>query len=183
MTIEQAIAQYVSAWSASALRGSRAQTLGKVLHTVFAPVLGEDLAILTAAQVAELRARLGRRGPSGGALLGRVRELHWNATRTFIRWCVSQRLLTLDPLGPRPIRHLGELAQRLREDAGLFRRDLAQQTGLSLPTLRQFESGRIRLGREQLLQLLAHPCMARLPDAAQAAGLGLGLGNNGAGKP
>jgi hypothetical protein len=183
MTIDQAIAQYVSGWSASALRGPRAKTLGKALRIVFAPVLGEDLAILTAAQVAELRARLGRRGPNGGVLLGRVRELHWSATRTFIGWCVARRLLTRDPLGPRPVRHLGELAQRLREDAGLLRSDLAQQTGLPLPTLRQFENGRIPLSREQLLRLLAHPCMARLPDAAKAAGLGLGLGNNGVHKP
>jgi len=183
MTIQDAISEYVRAWSAHESRRSRAEALDNVLRTVFASVLAEDLAILTAAQVDELRARLGRQAPGAVPLRGRVRELHWRAGRNFIRWCVVHRLLTGDPLGIQPARHLGELARRLRLDAGLARHDLAKQTGVPLPTLSHFETGRLLLSREQLLQLLGHPAMARLPDEAQAAGLGLGLGNNGVGKP
>ena len=102
--------------------------------------------------------------------------------REFVRWCVAERFLNQDPLGPRPVEHLGELVRQLRQDAGILRRDLAKQTGLSLQTLGRFETGRMNLRRAQLLRLLRHPCMARLPDRAKAAGLLLGLGNNGLGQ-
>ena len=183
MTIEQAIAHYLDARKAQGLRLSLVETLGRALRRVFESVLAEHIAILTADQVDELQARLGRRdGRRGEPLMGLNRELHWSASRSFLRWCVRQRLLTWDPLAPRKAKHLGELARRLREEAGLYRRDLAAQIGLTLPVLRNFETARGHLSREELLRLLQHPCMARLPQKAQEADLDLGLGNNGVGK-
>ena len=183
MKIEEAIAHYLEVRKSHGLTPSQVDTLGRVLRTVFESVLAEHIAILTAGQVQELRARLGRRGVRAGKpILGRTRDMHWSACRTFLRWCVQHRLLTADPLAPRKAKHIGELARRLREEAGLFRRELANQTGLHITTLRNFETGRLHLSREQLLRLLRHPAMARLPAQVKEAGLDLGLGNNGVGK-
>ena len=182
MTIEQAIARYLSACKDRGLHETTVATLSRALHTVFKPVLAEHIAILTADHVNELRAQLGRRSRPGGPILGHTRDLLWSISRPFLSWCVRQRLLTKDPLAPRVVQHLGELARRLREEAGLSRRDVAAQTGLLVATLQNFETGRLRLSREQLLRLLKHPCITRLPDQAKEAGVALGLGNNGVGK-
>jgi len=183
MKIEEAIVRYLEARTAQGLRLSSVETIRRALRTVFEVVLTEHIAILTADQMNELRARLGRAGVrQSGPILGRTRDLRWGASRTFLSWCVQQRLLTADPLAPRKAKHIGELARRLREGAGLFRRDLANQAGLPITTLRNFETGRLHLSREQLLLLLKHPAMARLPEKVKAAGLDLGLGNNGVGK-
>ena len=183
MKIEQAIALYLDTRKAQGLRLFAVATLGRTLHTVFESVLAEHIAILTADQVAELRARLGRRGVlPDGPILGRRRDLYWGTIRRFLSWCIQQRLLAGDPLA-RKAKHLGELARQLREEAGLFRHALAAQVRLSVPTLRQFETARRSLSREQLLRLLQHPTMTHLPVMAREAGLDLGLGNNGVGKP
>lgn len=182
MTIEQAITRYLDACKAKGMHGSTVETLGRALRTVFAPVLAEHIAILTAEQVSELRAALGRRRRQGGPILGHTRDLIWIISRPFLSWCVQQRLLTKDPLWPREAKHLGVLARRLREEAGLSRRDLAAQTALPLTTLSLFETARIHLSREQLLRLLQHPTMARLPDKAKETALALDVGNNGVGK-
>ena len=183
MKIENAITRYLEGRRAEGLRASTVETLGRTLRMVFESLLTEHIAILTADQVNELRARLGRRGVRPDEpLLGQARELHWGTARTFLSWCVEQKLLTIDPLAPRKPKHIGEVARRLREATGLFRRDFANQTGLHITTLRNFETGRLNLSREQLLRLLQHPCMARLPEQVQEAGLELGLGNNGTGK-
>lgn len=183
MTIEETIARYLDACKARGLRVSTLQTIRRRLHTFFEPVLTEHLAILTADQVNELRARLGRQqGRRSQPLLGSTRELYWRTSRDFLLWCVQQRLLTTNPLEPRLPRHLGEVVRRLRQEAGLSHQDLAEQTELPLGTLRSFESSRASLRREELLRLLHHPEMARLPDEAKAAGIPLGLGNNGVGK-
>ena len=184
MKIEQAVALYVDTRKAQGLRLFAVSTLDRTLRTVFESVLSEHIAILTTDQVAELRARLGRRGVRpDGPILGLRRDLHWRTSRRFLSWCVQQRLLTMDPFAPRKPKHLGELARQLREEAGLFRHALAAQVRLSVPTLRQFETARRSLSRERLLRLLLHPTTARLPDKAREAGLNLGLGNNGVGKP
>ena len=181
MTIEEAIVRYLNARRAQGLRW--VETLGRTLRVVFESVLTEHIAILTTDQVNELRARLGRRdGRQSAPLQGRARDLHWRMSRTFLAWCVHQGLLTKDPLAPRKAQHLGELVRRLREEAWISRRDLANQTGLIVTTLGRFETARLNLNREQLLRLLHHPSMARLPDKAKEAGLDLGLGNNGVGK-
>ena len=182
MKIEEAIARYLDTCSVQGLRTSTVETLRKRLRSFFEPVLDEQLAILTAEQVDELRARLGRPGRPGGPLLGSLRELHWRTSRTFLSWCVQQQLLTLDPLAPRAVRHIGEVARRLREEAALSRQELAAQTGLPFLKLSRFETARANLSREELLRLLQHPSMDSLPDQVKAAGLELGLGNNGVGK-
>ena len=61
MTIEQAISRYLDARKAQGLRLSLVETLGRALRRVFESVLAEHIAILTADQVDELQARLGRR--------------------------------------------------------------------------------------------------------------------------
>ena len=177
MTIEEAIERYVAV-----LRPSRARGVRTTLHRFFEAVLSENVAILTAAQVKELRARLVRRGGLCEPLTDRARDLHWRTGRRFLTWCVEQHLLTTDPLALRPAQHIGELVRRLRENAGIFRRALARQTGLARTTLLHFETGRVPLTRDLLLRLLRHPSMAALPDEAKKAGLDLGLGNNGAGE-
>ncbi len=183
MTIQEAIHGYLTSRREQGLQQSTIELRGAALRLVCKTVLGEQLAILTHAQVAELRARLWRMaGAHAGPLVARTIERHWRTLREFVRWCVAKRLLNKDPLGPRPVEHLGELVRQLRQDAGILRRDLASAIGLSLQTLGRFETGRLGLTRAQLLRLLRHPCMARLPDRAKAAGLLLGLGNNGLGQ-
>ena len=183
MTIEEAINCYLSSRTAQGLRRSTLELRTASLRLACKTVLGEHLAILTNAQLAELRARLWRMaGAHPSPLVARTLERHWRTLREFVRWCVAERLLNKDPLAPRPVEHLGELVRQLRQDAGMLRRDLARAIGLSLQTLGRFETGRLGLTRAQLLRLLRHPCMARLPERAKAAGLLLGLGNNGVGK-
>ena len=177
MTIAEAIDLYVAA-----LRPPLAEVVRSTLHFFFDSLLAENVAILTAAQLRELRARLGRRGGPRQPLASGARDLHWRTARTFIAWCVEQRLLNTDPCASPKAQHLGELVRRLREDAGILRRDLAQQTGLSLATLQRFETSRLSLSRQDLLRLLLHPSMSTLPERAKEAGLSLGQGNNGVGK-
>ena len=182
MTIQEAIDGYLIFSREQGLQRSTIELRGAALRLVCKTLLGEELAILTHAQVAELRARLWRTaGAHASPLVVRTLERHWRTMREFVRWCFAERLLNKDPFGPRPVEHLGELVRRLRQDAGMSRRELARAIGLSLNTLGRFEIGRLRLTRAQLLRLLRHPCMARLPDRAKAAGLLLGLGNNGLG--
>ena len=177
MTIAEAIERYVAV-----LRPSLAEGVRTTLLRFFDAVLLENVAILTAAQVKELRACLVRRGGLREPLTDRARDHHWRTGRRFLTWCVEQRLLSADPLAPRKPEHIGELVRRLREESGIFRRDLANQAGLPIATLRSFETGRLHLSREQLLHLLKHPAMASLPEKVKEAGLDLGLGNNGVGK-
>ena len=177
MTIAEAIDLY-----AAELRPRLAEVVRRTLHRFFDSVLAENVAILTAAQINELRARLGRRGGPRKPLASGARDLHWRTARTFITWCVAHRVLNTDPCAPRRAQHLGDLVRRLREDAGLLRRELAEQTGLALETLQRFETARLSLSRQELLGLLLHPSMATLPDRAKESGLSLGLGNNGVGK-
>ena len=177
MTIAEAIELYVAE-----LRPRLAEGVRRTLQRFFDSVLAENVAILTAAQISELRARLGRRGGPRKPLAGGARDLHWRTARTFITWCVKQRVLNTDPCAPRQAQHLGDLVRRLREDAGLLRRELAEQTGLTIATLQSFETNRVSLSREDLLRLLLHSSMATLPERAKESGLSLGLGNNGVGK-
>ncbi len=78
-------------------------------------------------------------------------------------------------------KHIGQLVQRLREAAGLTRRELATQAKLPCTTIRNIESGRRISSTETIYALLLHPAMATLPERAKAAGLSLGVGDNGAG--
>lgn len=182
MTIGEAVARYLADRQRTGFRPSMLDALRRMLHTVFAPVLSAHIAVLTPEQVRELRARLGRPGVQNKRLSMSARERLWRTSRAFLLWCVQQQLHTRDPLVPRPVLHLGELARRLRQEAGILRRDLAAQTDLLDTTLGHFETGRVLLSREQLLRLLQHPCMVLLPDKAKEAGVALGLGNNGVGK-
>lgn len=183
MKIEEAIARYIGACLNQGLRPSAIQTIRKRLYRMFEPVLAEQVAILTAEQIDALRARLGRPGLPRAPLVGSMRELHFRTTRSFLFWCIEQQLLGVDPLAPRTVHHIGETVRRLREAAGLLRSELASQIGLSLQTLSRFESARAQLSREELLRLLQHPSMEYLPEEVRKAGLELGLGDNGVGKP
>ena len=83
---------------------------------------------------------------------------------------------------PWPFTHLGQIVRWLREEAGLTRSQMEAQTGISAPTIRNIEKNRHKLTAATLRKLLAHPAMVTLSARAQAAGLPLGLGPQGAGK-
>lgn len=86
MTIEEAIARYLDVRKAEGLPSSTTETIGRALRTVFEAVLAEHLAILTADQVAELHAWLGRRGVRrNGPILGRTKDLYWSTSRRFLK--------------------------------------------------------------------------------------------------
>lgn len=74
---------------------------------------------------------------------------------------------------PRAFTHLGDIVRWLREAAGLTRRQLEAQTGISDSTIRNIEKNRHRLTAATLRKLLVHPAMAALPERARAAGLTL----------
>jgi len=72
-------------------------------------------------------------------------------------------------------RHLGELARQLREAAGLTRRELGEQVGLSDMTILNFELARRLPTRDTLNRLLAHPALARLVEMALDEGIAVEL--------
>lgn len=74
-----------------------------------------------------------------------------------------------------PKRHLGDLARELRQAAGLTRRQLAAEVGLSDMTILNFELARRLPTRDTLDRLLAHPALARLVDLALAEGIAVEL--------
>jgi len=75
-----------------------------------------------------------------------------------------------DP-NPRAKRHLGELARLLREAAGLTRKRLAADVGLSDMSILNFEFSRRLPTPDTLNRLLAHPAMARLVEMALREGI------------
>ena len=87
------------------------------------------------------------------------------------------------PQAPAKPPYLGELIRRLREAAGLTRSQFEKETGVSALVLRRLELNRDLPTAGTIRRLLPHPSMADLPARAKAAGLSLGLGDNGAGKP
>jgi len=92
---------------------------------------------------------------------------------------LSRQAAKSHPVRPRSFTHLGNIVRWLRETAGLTRRQLAAQTGISDATLKNIETNRHKLTATTLHKLLAHPTMAALPKLAKEAGLSLGLGNHG----
>lgn len=72
-------------------------------------------------------------------------------------------------------RHLGELARCLREAAGLTRKQLAAEVGLSDMSILNFELARRLPTKDTLDRLLAHPALARLVDLALAEGVAVEL--------
>lgn len=70
-------------------------------------------------------------------------------------------------------RHLGELARCLREAAGLTRKQLASEVGLSDMSLLNFEFSRRLPTADTLNRLLAHPSMSRLIELALVEGIAL----------
>lgn len=77
---------------------------------------------------------------------------------------------------------LGELVRNLREAAGLSRSPLAQETGVSIQTIRDLETGRYHVEPEVLKALGDSPIMKDLPERCRAAGFPLDFGANGVGE-
>lgn len=65
---------------------------------------------------------------------------------------------------------IGSLIRRLRQEGGLTRRALAEQTNLAETTIRELELGRLTPTRELLAGLLRSPVMAALLEQAHAVG-------------
>lgn len=80
-----------------------------------------------------------------------------------------------DPNDTSPTPTVGAIAWDLREAAGLTRRQLGEQTGVAIETIRNFETGRCRPTAWTMLRLLTSPAMGDLPKKAQEAGLVLDL--------
>ena len=72
-------------------------------------------------------------------------------------------------------KHLGELARELRQAAGLARRQLAADTGLSDMTIINFEFARRLPTKDTLDRLLAHPALAQLVEMALNEGIAVRL--------
>lgn len=72
-------------------------------------------------------------------------------------------------------RHLGELARQLREAAGLTRKQLAAEVGLSDMSILNFEFARRLPTADTINRILAHPAMASLVELALAEGIAVEL--------
>lgn len=72
-------------------------------------------------------------------------------------------------------RHLGDLARLLREAAGLTRKQLAAEVGLSDMSLLNLEFSRRLPTKDTLDRLLAHPALAKLVEMALAEGIAVQL--------
>lgn len=70
---------------------------------------------------------------------------------------------------------LGAIIRRLRQDAGLTRKQLQAETRVAASTIRNCEMCRHRITEWTLSRLLAHPSMRELPALAAAEGLKLSL--------
>lgn len=68
-------------------------------------------------------------------------------------------------------KHLGELARCLREAAGLTRKKLAADVGISDMSILNFEFSRRLPTADTLNRLLAHPSMSRLIELALVEGI------------
>lgn len=60
---------------------------------------------------------------------------------------------------------------------------MREQTGLAETTISRLETGRLLPTADMVRKLLKSPALAELPAMAKAAGLSLGLGDNGISKP
>lgn len=65
---------------------------------------------------------------------------------------------------------IGSLIRRLRQEGGLTRRALSEQTNLAETTIRELELGRLTPTRDVLARLLRSPVMAALLEQARAGG-------------
>lgn len=72
-------------------------------------------------------------------------------------------------------RHVGDLIRRLRQAAGLTRRQLAAGVGLNESVLRNVESGRYLIRPSTLQALMKAPALADLPTLAGREGIELDL--------
>lgn len=77
-------------------------------------------------------------------------------------------------------KHLGELVRILRVDAGLTRAQLGAETKVGEVAIKNIETGRQRLTRQQLDLLLTAPCMAGLIQWAEREGVKVELAEGGA---
>ena len=78
---------------------------------------------------------------------------------------------------------IGSICRDLRQGAGVTRRQMAAQTGLAVTTISNLEMSRLLPTPDMVRKLLKSPALADLPARAKAAGLSLGLGDNGVSKP
>ena len=197
MKVLDAIEAYLSHQRQKGLEPSSVRTTGHALRTVLAPFLAGEVADLGAEGIGEalvtaLEKRVSR--ATRKPLIECTRELYFNAAKAFLGWAVEKEWLRANPLAAIPARaaapaappiapkHVGQLIRNLREAAGLTRNQFEELVGLSATTIKGIDLGYHRPTGEQVRKLLAAPCMARLPEMAKAAGLDLGLGDNGVGE-
>ena len=86
------------------------------------------------------------------------------------------------PPTPRPAPTIGSICRDLRQAAGVSRAQMEAQTGVAHRTIRDLETGRLLPTPDLIRRLLTAPALADLPALAKAAGLSLGLGDNGVSK-
>lgn len=182
MKVREAVAKYLAHQrDVLRLEESAVGTVRHALLVVLNSVLGDPLGTLTAERVAHLRGELAdQRGIGSDALLLDFTQRMYLATAVvFLRFCTEQgwaaadlatALATRGPAGDRPL-HAGELARRLREAAGLTRRQLATGVGIPHECIQSFEAGRYRPTPWMLRRLLRAPAMAGLLEWTEREGL------------
>lgn len=79
----------------------------------------------------------------------------------------------MKPLPIEESKKLGAILRKLREDAGLTRKELQEATGVAASTIRNCEMCRHQITAWTLGKLLAHASMRELPALADAEGIKL----------
>ena len=189
MKIRHEIAQFLAHKMEKGCKPRSVYICKLALRALLGPVLDEPGAALTRERMGELGGKLRQRpSPRTGKPLaeGSVKSylaagrafMKWRSLRLALQGSASVEPQASEPSAPRAAadagdpRHAGELVRQLREDAGLLRSELGQQTGLSVAILRNLERG-MSAAPQIWRALLAHPSMAELPEMAKQAGIPL----------
>lgn len=189
MKIRYEIAEFIAHKRNSGCKARSVHICKLALRALLGPVLDEPGAALTPERMIELGGKLRqRRSPrTGGTLAEGTLKSYLAVGRAFMKWrSLRQALQGSASVEPQPSEtsapraaadagdpgHAGELVRWLRENAGLLRSELGQQTGLSVAILRNLERG-MSAAPQIWRALLAHPSMAELPEMAKQAGIPL----------
>jgi len=152
---------------------------GKVAHSLglahkFTSVEAASAGRLGGNSVSKNREHMSRIGKAGGKNRAARAKLTAEEYRL-----LQQLLLTLKGVRAVAVRRqraaeandIGSLIRRLRQEGGLTRRALSEQTNLAETTIRELELGRLTPTRELLAGLLRSPVMAALLKQARAVGV------------